>query len=276
MVPPRVLITGAARGIGAALAERLHSRGARVALAGLEPERLAEVAARCGAPWRECDVGDAGQVERAVTELVAELGGLDVVVANAGIAKQLPIVGGDPAVMVETVRVNLLGTYHTLRVAGEHIAHPRGYALAVASLAAAVHPPLMGAYSAAKAGVEALGDTLRAELAPTGARVGVAYFAELDTEMTSRGFGTAATTALTGGGPITATTPLRVAIDALERGIVRRSRRVVAPSWVGLVLPIRGVAQRVVEWRLRGRVAEAVRIARDEDVPFTTPQPEKP
>jgi NAD(P)-dependent dehydrogenase (short-subunit alcohol dehydrogenase family) len=273
MASPRVLITGAARGIGAALAERLHARGARVALAGLEPEQLAEVAARCAAPWRVCDVGDPGQVEQAVGELVAELGGLDVVVANAGIAKQLPIIGGDPAVMAETVRVNLLGTYHTLRIAGEHIAHPNGYAVAVASLAAAVHPPLLGAYSASKAAVEALGATLRAELAPTGARVGVAYFAELDTDMTSRGFGTRAATALTGGGPITSTTPLKVGVDALERGIVRRARQIVAPRWVTLVLPLRGVAQRVVEWQVRDRVTEALRIAREEDVPFTTPQP---
>src|SRR5262245_13221255 len=200
MNSPRVLITGAARGIGAALAERLHARGARVALAGLEPELLAQVAERCAAPWRQCDVGDPAQVERAITELVGELGGLDVIVANAGIARQLAVVGGDPAVMADTVRVNLLGTYHTLRVAGEHIAHRNGYALAVASLAAVVHPPLMGAYCAAKAGVAALGGSLRAELAPTGARVGIAYFAELDTDMTSRGFGTQATSALTGGG----------------------------------------------------------------------------
>jgi NAD(P)-dependent dehydrogenase (short-subunit alcohol dehydrogenase family) len=268
-----VLITGAARGIGAALAERLHNRGARVALAGLEPDQLAEVASRCEAPWRECDISDPHQVERAIPELVAELGGLDVVVANAGIAKQLPIIGGDPAVMTETIRVNLLGTYHTLRVAGEHIAHPNGYAVAVASLAAAVHPPLLGAYSATKAGVAALAATLRAELAPTGARVGIAYFAELDTDMTTRGFGTAATTALTGGGPITSTAPLETAVDALERGIARRSRHIVAPRWVGFVLPIRGVAQRIVDRRLRSRVAEALRIARDEEVPFTTPQP---
>src|SRR6476469_2229036 len=272
MGSPRVLITGAARGIGAALAERLSGRGARVALAGLEPAPLAEVAARCGAPWRECDVGSPTQVERAVDELVAELGGLDVVVATAGIARQLPIVGGDPAVMTETLRVNLLGTYHTLRFAGAHIAHPDGYALVIASLAAAVHPPLMGAYSAAKAGAAALGHTLRAELAPTGARVGVAYFAELDTDMTTRGFGTAALGALTGGGPITSAAPLAVAIDALERGMACRARQIVAPRWVRLVLPIRGVVQRVVEHRLRGGVAEAVRIARDEDVPFTTPQ----
>jgi NAD(P)-dependent dehydrogenase (short-subunit alcohol dehydrogenase family) len=274
MDSPRVLITGAARGIGAALAERLHGKGARVALAGLEPDLLAEVAKRCDAPWRECDVGDPDQVERVIGELVGELGGLDVVVANAGIAKQLPIIGGDPQVMTDTVRVNLLGTYHTLRFAGEHIAHRGGYALAVASLGAVVHPPLMGAYCAAKAGVAALGGSLRAELAPTGARVGIAYFAELDTDMTSRGFGTEATSVLTGGGPITSAAPLKVAIDALERGIRHRSRRIVAPGWVKLVLPIGGLAQRVVEWRVRRNVAEAVRIARDEDVPFTTRQPE--
>ena len=88
--------------------------------------------------------------------------------------------------------MNVIGVYHTLRAAGPHISHPDGYALPVASLAAAVHLPLLGAYSASKAAVEALGNTLRVELAAAGAKVGVAYFAELDTDMTSRGFGTEA------------------------------------------------------------------------------------
>ena len=75
----RVLITGAARGIGAALADRLHQRGAKVALVGLEPERLAEVAARCDdAPWAVCDVGDRHQVDAAVA------GELGVQVGQAG------------------------------------------------------------------------------------------------------------------------------------------------------------------------------------------------
>jgi NAD(P)-dependent dehydrogenase (short-subunit alcohol dehydrogenase family) len=271
----RVLITGAARGIGAALAERLHQRGARVAVVGLEPELLAEVAGRCGdAPHRTVDVTDGDGVARAVDEVVAALGGLDVVVANAGVAAQLPLVGGDPKVMERTVAVNVLGVYNTVRAAGPHVSHPGGYALVVSSLAAAVHLPLLGAYSASKAAVEAIGDTLRIELAPSGARAGVAYFAELDTDMTHRGFGTEAAARLTGGGSLSGTAPLGVGIDALERGIARRSRRVVAPAWVAAVLPVRRIAQRAIELSTRGRLEEALAVARREQVELTTPQPE--
>jgi len=272
----RVLITGAARGIGAALAQRLHDRGARVAVAGLEDELLAEVAGSVDGPWWHCDVTKRADVEAAVDGAVAELGGLDVVVANAGVAAQLPIVGGDPTIFERTMAVNVLGAYYTLRAAGPHLSHPHGYALAIASLGAAVHVPLMGAYSASKAAVEALGNSMRVEMRPTGGRVGVAYFAELDTDMTTRGFGTEAAKRFLGGGgkAITGVTPLSVGIDALERGIARRSRRIVAPAWVAPVLPIRMVAQRVVEVAVRRRVAPALAIAREEQVELTTPQPE--
>ena len=223
----RVVITGAARGIGAALAVRLHERGARVALVGLEPDLLAQVAGRCGdAPWAVCDVGDRLQVDDAIEQVVAALGGLDVVVANAGIAAQLPIVGGDPAIMEATVRVNLLGAYYTVRAAGPHISHPGGYALVVSSLASAVNLPLLAAYSASKAGVEALGNT-----------------------------------------------PLEVGIDALERGIARRRRRIVAPAWVAAVLPVRALTARFVEVYARRNLSEALRLARTEQVELTTPQP---
>jgi NAD(P)-dependent dehydrogenase (short-subunit alcohol dehydrogenase family) len=271
----RVLITGAARGIGAALARRLHERGARVALAGIEPELLAEVAASCGgAPWRECDVTDGGEVEAAVADLVDALGGLDVVVANAGVAAQLPIVGGNPAVMERTIQVNVMGVYNTLRAAGPHVSHDNGYALAVSSLAAALHLPLLGAYCASKAAVEALGDSLRAELRPSGARVGVAYFAELDTDMTTRGFGTQAAAKLTSGLGVGRPAKLEIGIDALERGIARRSKRIVAPRWVAALLPTRMLVQPFIERVLERRLAEAVAIAREEDAPLTTPQPD--
>lgn len=273
----KILITGAARGIGAALARQLHAGGAQVALLGLEGELLGEVARECGdAPWRYCDVGDREQVDRVVTTLVEELGGLDVVVANAGVARQLPLIGGDPAVMEETLAVNVLGVYYTLRAAGPHISHPNGYALVVSSLAAAVNLPLVGAYSASKAAVEALGNTLRIELKHTGAKVGVAYFAELDTDMTSRGFGTAAARAIIGRSTVSGVAPLGPAIDSVEKAIARRRRQVVSPWWVAVVLPFRPIAQRVIGLALRRGVRRALEIARNEEAPFTTDQPDRP
>jgi NAD(P)-dependent dehydrogenase (short-subunit alcohol dehydrogenase family) len=271
----RVLITGAARGIGAALAQRLHAGGARVALAGLEPDLLAQVATSCDAPWWPCDVTDCAQVDAVVEAAVDALGGLDIVIANAGIAAQLPLVGGDPSILERTLDVNVLGTYYTLRAAGPHISHAGGYALLISSLGGVVHVPLLGAYSASKAAVEALGNTLRQELRPSGARVGVAYFAELDTDMTSRGFGTEAAQRFLRGKALTRVTPLKVGIDALERGISRRARRIVAPAWVAAVLPVRMVAQRVVDLAGRRGLADVLRIAREETVELTTPQPER-
>jgi NAD(P)-dependent dehydrogenase (short-subunit alcohol dehydrogenase family) len=269
----RVLITGAARGIGAALARRLHERGARVSVAGLEPDLLAGVAASVQGRWWECDVADREQVDSVVEAAAESLGGLDIVVANAGIAAQVPLVGGDPALFEKIVAVNLLGSYYTLRAAGPHISHAQGYALAVSSLGAAVHLPLMGAYSSSKAAVEALGNTLRQELRPSGARVGVAYFAELDTDMTTRGFDTEAARKLLGNRNITRVTPLEVGIRALERGIARRSRIIVAPSWTRPALPGRMIVQLVADQVVRGRMAAAVRTAQHERVELTTPQP---
>ena len=204
---------------------------------------------------------------------MADLGRLDVVVANAGIAKQLPIVGGQPGVFEAHMEVNLLGVFYTLRAAGPHIAHPGGYALAVASAAAVIQLPLLGAYSASKAGVEALGNTLRQELKPSGAKVGVAYFAEIDTDMTSRGFGSEAGKMLTGGGTLSGVAPLESAVNAVIRGISRRSRRVVAPVWLRPVLPFRHLAQRVVELKPLPKLEAALDLARREEIDFTTHQP---
>lgn len=252
----RVLITGAARGIGAALARRCHHEGARVALLGVEPALLAAVAAECDAPWRECDVRSYAAVAGAVDELSAELGGFDVVVANAGVASALPLISGDPAVFATTIDVNLLGTYHTVRASAAYLGNG-GYLLLTSSVAAAVHLPLMGAYSASKAAVEALGNTARAELRSQGVRVGVAYYGELDTDMTTRGFSSEAARLLAES-PLHRVTPLPVAIDALARGIRRKSRTVVAPPRFRVVLALRPIAQRVVEVALR---PDAVRTA---------------
>lgn len=273
----RVLITGAARGLGALLARRLHERGARVALLGLEPEHLAAVAADCGdAPWFECDVTDREAVVAAVDGAVAALGGLDVAVANAGIAAQMPLIGGDAKVFDATMAVNVGGTYNLIRAAGPHISHPGGYVLLTASLAAAVHLPLMSPYCASKAAVQAIGHSLRTELAHTDARVGIAYYAELDTDMTARGFSTKAASRMPLGGrghlPVA---PVGPAIDALEQGIARRSRQIVSPWWVALALPFGGLVQRAAALQIRGKLPDTLEIARTEDAPLTTPQPDR-
>jgi NAD(P)-dependent dehydrogenase (short-subunit alcohol dehydrogenase family) len=272
----RILITGAARGIGAATAKRLHDRGSKVVLAGIEPELLAEVASDCGDSLAvTCDVRDREQVQAAVDAAVNHLGGLDVVIANAGVASLMPVVGGDPATFERTIDVNLKGVYYTFAAAAPHISHERGYALAIASLAAAVQPPLLGAYSATKAGVAALANTLRIELAPTGARVGVAYFGELDTEMVSRGFGTRSAAALRffNKGPFSGVSPLDVGIEAIERGIAGRARTIVAPRSVVFALHTRMFAQRVVDRAARRGLEDALTIAREEQAPLTTELP---
>ena len=119
-----VLITGAARGIGAALARKAAARGARVALAGLEPELLAQVADELGPEhlWVECDVTDPDALRTAVQRVVDTFGGLDVVVANAGIAPLTTVMTSSAHALARTIEVNLIGTMLTAHAALPEIA----------------------------------------------------------------------------------------------------------------------------------------------------------
>ena len=110
-------ITGAARGIGAESARRLHARGANIALVGLEPEELEKRAAELGdrAAWFEADVTDLSALEAAVAGAVERFGGIDVVVANAGVANVGTIGGMAVADFERVIEVNLLGVWRTVR-----------------------------------------------------------------------------------------------------------------------------------------------------------------
>lgn len=238
----RILITGAARNIGSSLARRLYDRGASVGLLGLEPELLEQVATSCGrAPWQLCDVADLEQVSRGVDYIAEKLGGIDVVVANAGVEANSSILGGDPADMRRAVEVNLMGTYYTLRAAGPHISHENGYALVVASAHGAAKHPFRGPFGASRAGVEALGDALRLEMKHLGTKVGVAYIGDIDTDTTALSFDGARGTLASAG-----TTTVADAVDAFERGIVGRKSRVHAPRRSAAV---RHIAQRAIDLR---------------------------
>lgn len=263
-----VLITGAARGIGAAAAQRLYAKGANVALAGLEPERLEENVARLGqrAAAFEVDVTDFEALQATVAATVERFGAIDVAIANAGIAFEGTL-GSAPVEQVErTLAVNLMGVWRTDRAVLAEIVKSRGYLLNISSLSALTHAPMMGPYTAAKAGVEALTDALRMETAPSGAMVGCAYFGFLDTDLVRASFARPSAEMMTSQMPgfLKNPAPVSKAIDAIERGIERRSARVWAPRWIGPMLALRGILQPLTEKRTlsdMNHLREAVRVA---------------
>jgi NAD(P)-dependent dehydrogenase (short-subunit alcohol dehydrogenase family) len=270
-IPGRtVLITGAARGIGAAAAERLHARGANVALVGLEPALLEQNAARLGerAAFFEADVTDFAAMQEVVARTVERFGTLDVAIANAGIAFSGTLADSPVEHVERTLAVNLLGVWRTDRAVLPEILKNRGYLLNISSLAAATHSPMMGPYAAAKAGVEALSNSLRQETAPSGAKVGCAYFGFLDTDLVRASFAQPSAEAMTGNLPgfIRNPAPVSIAIDAIERGIERRSARLWAPRWVGAMLALRGVLQPLTERRVMAnldQLSESMRLSRE-------------
>jgi NAD(P)-dependent dehydrogenase (short-subunit alcohol dehydrogenase family) len=232
----RVLITGAARGIGAELARQLAAQGARLALIGLEPEKMKAVAERCGEGTfvKECDVSDNDRVVESVNAAAEALGGLDVVVANAGIAAGGPMRNQDLRSWERVIEINLLGVMYTDRAALPHLEKSRGYVLNIASTAAALRGPGMSAYCAAKAGVEALSDCLRIEMGPYGVQIGVAYFLFLDTDMVNdseREMPVLQQAKAEMPRFLSRTYPLPPAIEEVVAAIAERRRRVSFPRW---------------------------------------------
>jgi len=261
-------VTGAARGIGAGIAERLHAQGANVALVGLEPELLEERAANLGerSAVFEADVTDLAALERAVAGTVDLFGGIDVAVANAGIHTVGALLTAPVEQVERTLEVNLMGVWRTDRAVLPQIVERNGYLINVASLAAASHAPLMGPYAASKAGVEGLTDSLRVELSTTGARAGCAYFGFIDTDLVRGSFEHPSTKAMEGIMPafIRKSVPLEVAVNTLDKAIQKRSGRAWAPRYVGGALALRGIIQPLTELRAsrtRKALTEAIRLA---------------
>ena len=263
-----VLVTGAARGIGAEAARQLHARGHELALVGLEPAELEARAAELGARAAafECDVTDRDALDRVVGEIVTRFGGIDVVIANAGVATVGTVATLDPQEFERVVEVNLLGVYRTVKAALPQVVERRGYVLVVASLAAALHGGMMANYAMAKAGAEAFANSLRQELAPQGTAVGCAYFGFIDTDMVRNAFEHPATpdaAERARRGAMLKPVPVERAAQAIVRGILMPliERRQLRDAGSAEALEL--AAQQPVGVPERGRQSDAARSAQD-------------
>ena len=242
------LVTGAARGIGFETSKALVSRGASVVVVDLDAAACDAAAAQLHdsrALGVAADVTDRGALQQAVAATVERFGGLDVVVANAGIASRAATFRAMSSEGFDRViDVNLMGVVRTVEAALPEIVRRRGHVVVVASVYAFGNGLGAMPYAISKAGVEQFGRALRLELIPHGASASVAYFGFIDTEMVRR---------MVDADPIVDsvldTYPKvlikrlhpRVAGEAIVGGIERRAPRIIRPRrWAALSV-LRGI-----------------------------------
>jgi NAD(P)-dependent dehydrogenase (short-subunit alcohol dehydrogenase family) len=250
------LITGGARGIGFATGQALARRGATVVLVDLDQGSVEAAASRLGEGrglGLAADVSDRGAVEAAVAAAVERFGGVDIVMANAGIAPTpAPVRLMPPDEFERVIEINLLGVYRTIHAGLDQIVARRGQAVLVSSVYAFMNGVLLSPYAVAKAGVEQLGRALRLELAHHGASATVAYFGFVDTEMVRQGLAERARQrGSDDAGPLPEIlrkpiTP-EAAGEAVARGLERRQPRVIAPKWWAGASVLRGVVNPLMD-----------------------------
>jgi NAD(P)-dependent dehydrogenase (short-subunit alcohol dehydrogenase family) len=241
------IITGGARGIGFGTAQALASRGARLVIVDLDRGAADRAASQlpAGALAFAADVTDRAAMQRVVAAVTASNGGVDLVVANAGIGSRGATVRAMHGEAFDRVlAVNLGGVYNTVIAALPQIAARQGHVVVTASVYAFINGLGAAPYAMAKAGVEQLGRALRVELAPHGASASVAYFGFIDTDMVRLAIDE---------DPLAERIfealprPLRKRLspaqagEAVARGIERRAPRIIAPRRWAAYSVLRGV-----------------------------------
>ncbi|OBG29380.1 SDR family oxidoreductase [Mycobacterium sp. 852002-51057_SCH5723018] len=235
-----VFITGGARGIGAEAARRLRNRGAKLVLTDLGEAELKLMAGELGEDrvlTAVADVRDLPAMQAAAAQAVERFGGIDVVVANAGIASYGSVLQVDPEAFKRVLDVNVLGVFHTVRATLPAVIERRGYVLIVSSLAAYAAAPGLAPYNASKAGVEIFANALRLELAHRGVGVGSAHMSWIDTALvrdTKADIPSFAELLARLPWPLNKTTTVDRCADAFVKGIEGRQARIYSPRWVGL------------------------------------------
>jgi len=258
-----IFITGAGRGIGAATAAELARRGALPVLSDIDAQAL-QVAASAISPapmTHVLDVTDLAACEQAVAATLQRHGRLDAVWANAGIATIGPVAATDPRGWTQTIEVNLIGSYHTVRAALPAVISARGYVAVTASMAAFAHAPHMSAYCATKAGVEALCDSLRIEVAQHGVDVASIHPTWIDTDMVREGEDSIRSFQVLKASlraPLRKTYPVSRAARDIARGFERRRSRICTPWFVQGVHILRPLLTTRIAMRDQLRAAPAM------------------
>lgn len=185
----RALVTGAAQGLGFAIAELFVERGARVVLADIDEDKVKKAATDLGdaaLPVR-CDVTDGDQVAAAVASAVDEWGGLDIAVNNAGIEIGKPLVHTPDEEFDQLMAINVKGVFLGIKHEVPAIAASGGGSIInMSSVAGLGGVPLLGAYCASKGAVIRLSETAALELRDAGIRVNAVCPSFIDTEMVAR------------------------------------------------------------------------------------------
>jgi short-subunit dehydrogenase len=255
----RAVVTGASRGIGGALSAALAARGARLGLIARGKEGLEEMTRALpeGADGAHAtavaDVSKWGQTSRAIDRLAKRLGGIDLLVANAGVLDYAPFLEQELEQAERMVHVNVFGTMYTLRAALPHMLRgPRGHVVVMSSAAGLRSFPWGAVYGATKAFDRGLAEALRHELAGTGISVTAVYPGEYGTTILDH-----QRDRLPAWRTNDEERPVAELVDAIIEGIEGDARGVYAPPVVR-ILGLNGIAPRLTDRilvRVRGRSA---------------------
>jgi short-subunit dehydrogenase len=226
----KVLVTGASSGIGAALAEAFALEGAIVGICARRKDRLTETYERCLAHGADArmwvvDLSVPDEVDRLASEALEQLGGVDVLVNNAGIPKRRHVTKLDPATVESVMAINYFSPVRlTLALLPHMIERDSGLIVNIASVAATLSSPGESAYDASKAALAVFSEAMAIDLWDTGLNIAVVYPGLFDTELFSLPDNDA---------PVTGIDPAPVSelVDAVMAGLKSGARQIYVPSW---------------------------------------------